>query len=237
MKPPGFPPKDGKRPSWGAAGIGATEGAQPGLGLGMMPGRAPFILQVPGAGAGLWQQPEAGGGTQGWSVTASKAGDDGGEIWGEQQLPAGRVGSCWGQAGCQDGGCRRQTGRELSVQGVVVLLGGSLAPRACGSPPCDDGKCLGTLRCSRMGSGSSSFRALLMPLVLELWGRMVFPCSLSLGGFNSRGKPQTHLPLVQPPMPLEPLWGICATVPRFLWDPRFWGCGELSSDEQCWEGR
>lgn len=94
---------------------------------------------------------------------------------GERQLPAGRVGSCWGQAGCQDGGCRRQMGRELSVQGVVVVLGGSLAPRACGSHACDDGKCLGTLRCSGMGSGGFSSRAQLMPLVLELWGRMVFP--------------------------------------------------------------
>lgn len=32
-------------------------------------------------------------------------------LGGERQLPAGRVGSCWGQAGCQDRACCRQTER------------------------------------------------------------------------------------------------------------------------------
>lgn len=48
--------------------------------------------------------------------------------WGEQQLLAGHVGSCWGQAGCQDRGYCRETEGEMSVQGVVVVVGGSLAP-------------------------------------------------------------------------------------------------------------
>lgn len=43
---------------------------------------------------------------------------------GEQQLLARHVRSCWGQAGCQDRGYCREMGRELSVQGIVVVLGG-----------------------------------------------------------------------------------------------------------------
>ena len=67
----------------------------------------------------------------------------------------------------------------MSVQGVVVVVGGSLAPSTYGSPPHDDGKCLGALRSGGMVSGSFSSHAQLMPLVSgsgnQQWGRMVFP--------------------------------------------------------------
>lgn len=62
------------------------------------------------------------------------------------------------------------------MQGVVGCWGRSLEPSTCGSHPCEDGKCLGMLRSSGMGSGSFSFCAQLMPQ--QLWGRMVFPVSL-----------------------------------------------------------
>lgn len=156
-------------------------------------------------------------------MTASKAGDDGGEIWGGAAAPDQ---TCWellGTGRLPGQRLLQATERELSVQGVVVMLGGSPSPSTCGSHPCDDGKCLGMLRSSRMA----------VFLVLECWKAAVrrwfslFPFT----EFNSsRKSPKPHLPLVQTPMPLEPLWGICATVPPFLWDPHFWGCGELSSD-------
>lgn len=135
---------------------------------------------------------------------------------GEQQLLTRRVGSCWGQAGCQDRGCCRQTGRELSVQGLVVVLGGSLAASTCGNHPCDDGKCLGMLRFSGMG----------IFLVLECWkaavGQDGFPCFLSLGEFNSRIKPPS---LTFPLCPLSCCGGFVLQCPRSFGIPIFGGMG------------
>lgn len=49
------------------------------------------------------------------------------------------TGSLPGQSLLQANGA----GGKMSVWGVVVVVGGCLAPGACGSPPHDDGRCLG----------------------------------------------------------------------------------------------
>lgn len=116
-KTPWFPPKDGKGPCQGALGVGGTEGAKAGLGLGMVPGQAPLILLVPGAGAALWLQPEAGGDTQGWSGTVAQGGDDGGDIWGGAAAP-GRT--CWELLGTG----RLPGQRLLQADGVGIVCAG-----------------------------------------------------------------------------------------------------------------
>lgn len=105
----------------GALGVSEMESAKPGLGLGMVPGQALFIVLVPGAVAGLWQQPEAGGGTQGWSVTARKAGDDGGEIRGGAAAPGQ---TCWELMGTGRLPGQRQMGREFVCAGRCGGAGG-----------------------------------------------------------------------------------------------------------------
>lgn len=80
------------------------EGAKIGLGLGMVPNLRSERTFYP---AGSWGWALAGAGTQGWSVTVSKAVMMEERSGGEQQLLAGRAGSCWGQAGCQDRGKQR----------------------------------------------------------------------------------------------------------------------------------
>lgn len=177
--------------------------------------------------------------------------------WGERQLPAGRAGSCWGQAGCQGGGCRGHAGRgEISVQGVGVAVGGSPAPGACGTPPRDDGKCLGALGSGWTASGSFISHVQLIPLVLGCWkpamGQDGFPCSHFLAGFtwgtgSSRKtlKPTfpsgSHLCFLVlgasgPSVEDSHRCGGERAVPRCLWDPRFWGWGGLGSDVQVGRG-